>query len=212
MAFILKPESINYIMKIEHILSVLLFLLLVNIISAQDLKLYTIKGQVKLNVEKPTPASACLSLSNKSIDKRTCTREKGTFFIDSVKAGLYSLEVNGYGTKNIDTLINIKGTNKIIELEFFVQCEINSSVAKYDIKNNRPRLLVNGGIAPVYIPNKELFEKKYGVIYDDMGDVPPPHECLKQYNNEVFKYLDLKFGKSWNAEVSKEVIGFEKSK
>jgi hypothetical protein len=140
-------------MKIEHTSSVLLFLFIVNIISAQDLKLYTIKGQIILNVEKPTPASACLSLSNKTIDKRTCTREKGTFLIDSVKAGLYSLEVNGYGAKNIDTLINIKGTNKIIEIEILVQCEINSYMANYDIKNNRPRLFVNGGIAPAYIPN-----------------------------------------------------------
>jgi hypothetical protein len=184
----------------------------IDVITALDLKLYTIKGQVKLNVERPTPTSACLSLSNKSIDKRTCTRERGTFVIDSVNAGLYSLQVNGYGSKNIDTLIEIKGTSKIIELELLVQCEINSSVAKFDIKNSKPRLLVNGGIAPAYIPNKDLFEKKYGVKYDDMGDVPPPHECLKQYNTEVFKYLDSKFGESWKAEISSEVVGFEKSK
>jgi len=199
-------------LRIKHILLATFFIGLVNLINAQSKDVYTIKGQVKIVTEngEAKPTSACLRI--KSIRKGTCTKERGCFKIDSVKSGEYKLEVVGLGFDIFDTIINVTRDITPMEILLLAKCEIDRETAINDIKSLKPRLLLIGGIAPTYIPDKEQFENKYGVKYDDYGCVAPPIECIEQYNYEVFKYLDDKFGKSWKDEVNESVVGIDKWK
>ncbi|MCW3788916.1 hypothetical protein [Plebeiibacterium sediminum] len=154
------------------------------------------------------PTNACLRIS--SIKKGTCAKEGGYFSIDSVQSGAYKLEVVGLGFDKFDTIINVTSNMETIEIILLEKCEVDRETAISDIKLNKPRLLLVGGIAPTYIANKEVFENKYNIQYEDLGCVAPPQECIEQYNLEIFEYLDEKYGEVWRSEVNENVIGIEK--
>jgi hypothetical protein len=199
-------------LRIKHILLATFFIGFINVINAQSEKVFSISGQVKIASEngESKPTSACLRIE--SIKKETCTKERGTFRIDSVKYGDYRLEVVGFGCNPFDTIITVSGEINKMEVILFAKCEINRNTAINDIKLHKPRLLIIGGIAPTYIQNRELFENKYRIKYDDLGDIPPPRECIEQYNYQVFEYLDKKFGQAWKDEVNENVVGIGKWK
>ncbi len=199
-------------MKIRLIVLSIFFSGLAILANAQPKDLYTIKGHVKIATGNgdTKPISACLGI--KSIKKGTCTEENGYFRIDSIKPGKYKLDVVGLGFETFDTIINVTRDISAFEILLIAKCEIDRETAIDDIKSLKPRLLLIGGIAPTDIANKELFEKKYKVHYEDFGCVAPPNECIEQYNFEIFKYLDEKYGESWRSEVNENVIGIEKWK
>lgn len=89
------------------------------------------------------------------------------------------------------------------------KCEKSSLLAKIDIKKEKICFMLQGGIAPIYKPGQEVFEKKYKVTYLDLGCVVPTTLCIEHYNAEVAKYLDLKYGKQWRKEVRKDVLGIK---
>jgi len=181
-----------------------------NVINAQSEEIFSIGGQVKIASEKGKykPTSACLRI--RSIKKATCTKEGGNFRIDGVKCGKYQLEVVGLGLIPFDTIISVSGN--IMELLLVANCKINYTTAINDIKIRKPRLHTIGGVAPANINDKAMFESKYGVKYNDLGDIPPPLECIEQYNFKIFEYLDSRFGKFWRDEVNDRVIGIKKWK
>lgn len=77
-----------------------------------------------------------------------------------------------------------------------------------DIKAGKARLAVQGGIAAVYFASDKVFLDKYKVGYDILGCVMPASvECLKTYNQTIFDHLNTNFGKGWQREVRKDVIG-----
>lgn len=176
---------------------------------SQESNFYSIHGQVKLSVglETTIPINAMVMI--KSANKYAMTDSLGSFRFDSLAVGAYRMLVQGFGYNKIDTLITITDSNKSLDLLLFADCEINKVTAQSDIKENKPRLLIIGGIVPTIYPDQHLFESKYGVKYDDYGDTPPPQECVEQYNREIFEYLDKKFGKSWRKEVRKDVVGLK---
>lgn len=176
---------------------------------AQTSDKYTISGEVKLlsGLEISTPIQAYIKIE--SAKKYTITDSKGLFKIDGLDKGKYILSVHGFGYNSLDTLITLTDSNKNINLLLFAKCEINQEIAQRDIKNKTPKLLIVGGIAPTVYPDQHIFEEKFGVKYDDYGDVPPPEECLEEYNMVIFDYLDKNYGKSWRKEVRKDVVGLK---
>jgi hypothetical protein len=77
-----------------------------------------------------------------------------------------------------------------------------------DIKAGKARLLVQGGIAPVYYPTDKTFRETYKIGYEIFGCVAPgPIECLQEYNETIFKHLSVTYGNDWKKEVRKDVIG-----
>lgn len=106
----------------------------------------------------------------------------------------------------------------------FAQKEINDSVqnqevsisgynkqkAISDIKNGIVFILLPGGIAAASaLPNDEAFERKYGVQFISQGCVRSSGDNQFAYNEEVFKYLDLKFDKEWRHEIRTDAIGLK---
>jgi hypothetical protein len=176
-------------------------------INAQDSDYLSISGRVRLlaGFELTTPIQAYVII--KSVNKFAITDTLGQFRIDSLLQGTYKLSIQGLGYQNTDTIIKIIKSINDLELLTIVKCEINKDIAQQDIKKNKPRLLLSSGIVPVIYSDQVNFEKKYGVIFFDYGDITPPLECIQQYNKEIFAYLDYKFGKIWRREVSKDLIG-----
>lgn len=77
-----------------------------------------------------------------------------------------------------------------------------------DIKAGKARLAVQGGIAAVYFASDKVFLDKYKVGYDILGCVMPDSvDCLATYNQTIFDHLNTNFGKGWQREVRKDVIG-----
>jgi len=140
----------------------------------------------------------------------TLTDSLGEFEIDSLVAGIYDIKLDMLGYPTLDTTLVITEDVEDILLLVFSECSINGDIAQRDISEHKPRLLIIGGIAPVWYESDPEFQEKYGVTYFDFGCISPGLECASQYNKVIFKYLDQKYGKSWRKEVRKDVVGFKK--
>ena len=197
-------------MKIRQFILLCISFFIASLTYCQKSDFHAIYGQVKLLVglETTIPTNALVMIE--SANKYGKTDSLGSFRFDSLTVGAYRVLIQVYGYNKIDTLIAITDSNKNLNLLLFTDCELNKNVALKDIKENKPRLLIIGGIAPTIDLDQHLFEEKYGIKYDDYGDVPPPQECLEQYNREIFGYLDKKYGKSWRNEIRQDVVGFDR--
>jgi len=136
----------------------------------------------------------------------------GIFVIKNLEKGEYNVEFRDIRFGYLDTLIELNEKSiENLNIFMFARCiSINADTAKSDIQKGNPELLLVGRIAPVEYPRDKEFEKKYDIEYYDFGCVVPgPDECIIEYNNVIFEYLDDKFGKEWRKEVRKDVIGFE---
>ncbi|KYP13540.1 hypothetical protein [Flavihumibacter sp. CACIAM 22H1] len=80
--------------------------------------------------------------------------------------------------------------------------------ARRDIKSGKARLLVQGGIVPVYYPADRSFQDTYKIRYEIFGCVAPAKiECLEAYNKVVFEHLQHSYGDIWKDYVRRDVIG-----
>lgn len=75
-----------------------------------------------------------------------------------------------------------------------------------DLKTNKIKLFLIGGIAPTHVQGQEQYEKKFNFQYYDYGCTPEAKECSKAYSAKAFKYLDQKFGRSWRKQVRQDVL------
>lgn len=107
----------------------------------------------------------------------------------------------------------------------FAQTEVNDSVqnqevyfrgynkqkAISDIKNEMIFILLPGGLAPSSrLPDDAAFEKKYGIWFVSQGCIRYAGDNASAYNEEVFNYLDEKFGTEWQREIRKDAVGLYK--
>ena len=69
-------------------------------------------------------------------------------------------------------------------------CSFGSARAQKDVKAGKPMLLLSGGIAPVFSPKEDNFEKRYTVKYHDYGASPQNINCSVAYNFVVIAFLD----------------------
>lgn len=85
-------------------------------------------------------------------------------------------------------------------------------LATKDIEKGTPYLLLQGGIAPVFIDTDAVFEKKYAIAFYEYGCTGPDYELVKAYNTVIFDYPKKTYGKKWFREVRDDVIGFKEWK
>lgn len=91
---------------------------------------------------------------------------------------------------------------------YFQAC--NSEKARKDIKNGMIEIILPGGIAAASeLPGDAAFEEKYGISFFSQGCVRFPGDNESAYNQEVFKFLDEKFGKDWRSEIRTDAIGLK---
>ncbi len=110
-------------------------------------------------------------------------------------------------------------TKKIIfllSLNFFISSSfVNSTLNtradcsfsfEKDLKANKVKLFLIGGIAPTHVQGQEEHEKKFNFEYYDYGCIPEADECSKLYSAKAFKYLDQKYGKLWRSLIRQDVL------
>ncbi|PVY36083.1 FEKKY domain-containing protein [Pontibacter virosus] len=169
---------------------------------------YSISGKINLLIGlEMVPVQEAL-VTVKNTGQVATTDSLGNFKLENLKLGKHQLQVLGASFSAIDTSVTITEVSITgLSLVAIADCSINEDIAQRDIKKNKPRLLIVGGIAPVVYVHQEKFEKKYDVKYHDFGCVAPNEKCIEQYNQVVFKFLDSRYGKKWRKEVRKDVVG-----
>ena len=105
-----------------------------------------------------------------------------------------------------DEDFNNSGPSK---MTFIEKCTDVEDLFKADLKKQTIFLLLQGGIAPVVIRSDKAFENKYQVYYYDFGCNVPNSECVKTYNELVFRHLTKLYRNKWKKEVRKDVIGLQ---
>lgn len=134
-----------------------------------------------------------------------------------MKATLYNLfllllisqSCFGQGDVLPDSLLN---RSTVIKIRFAGEpkCDSIDMWAKSDIKNKTIFLFLQSGEAPIVYTNDKIFETKYGIYFQDFGDIGfADYTCVIKYNNIVFDYLTNKYGRRWVKEIRKDVIGFK---
>jgi hypothetical protein len=169
---------------------------------------YSISGKINLLIGlEMVPVQEAL-VTVKNTGQVATTDSLGNFKLENLKLGKHQLQVLGASFSAIDTSVTITEVSITdLSLVAIADCSINEDIAQRDIKKNKSRLLIVGGIAPVVYVHQEKFEKKYDVKYHDFGCVAPNEKCIEQYNQVVFKFLDSRYGKKWRKEVRKDVVG-----
>ncbi|TQI71121.1 hypothetical protein JM79_2047 [Gramella sp. Hel_I_59] len=107
-----------------------------------------------------------------------------------------------------DEQINSSGPAKLL---FAKKSEIRN-LAKQDLENGNPFLLLQGGIAPVIIATDPQFEDKYKIYFYEYGCTGPDQSLIEDYNKIIFSYLTDQYGKKWIKEVRDDVVGLNEWK
>jgi len=110
--------------------------------------------------------------------------------------------------KLTDEQLNNSTTHKLTFADTTNCGEVNGWF-KSDTTNKTIFLFLQGGFVPVIFSTDSTFENKYNVYFYDFGDVGlPSDKCVIAYDNMVFDYLTIKYGKQWIRKLRKDVIGF----
>ena len=176
---------------------------------AQSADTFKISGiVVSLNTSKSIPYGTIMVTPTKGYQSDSL----GHFTIYNLSKGKHDLTFSAEGFDTIDTTVLITDKNIIdFKLRVFTDCysfpHFSEKTAERDISAGLPRLLLLGGISPIYYSDQKKFEKKFRVVYYDFGCTPDRNECILAYNRTVFAYLDKVYGDKWRKEVRKDVIG-----
>ena len=160
-----------------------------------------INGYVKSSITGVKPISEIdielLNSKKPLLERMTMADSLGFFKIENLEPNkIYEIQISVSGYNN--QVFKIKTNEGITEATLTVEsyCEYTAEKAEKDWKNKRPKLLLFGSIVPIAnSPSDIKFEKKYGVEYFDFGCTPPTAECIKIYNERIFKLMDKKYGK-----------------
>lgn len=200
-------------MRIIIILLILSFSISVSFSQENETENYFIEGKIiALHGIKSYPvAESLIELTGKQNGLEE-SNDDGEFRFSDLKSGEYKIRfICSYG--ELDTIIKIENENiKDLNIAFISDCEIDAEIAKLDLKNKSPKLLIYGGIAPTEVYGQEKFEEKYGVEYFSYGCIAPAYECVLEYNQVIFDFLTGKYGKKWRREVRKDVVGIKKKR
>ena len=108
-----------------------------------------------------------------------------------------------------DEQLNNSGASKLSIITDEKQAE---KMAKLDITNGNPFLLLKGGIAPTIIATDPQFEKEYEIYFYEFGCNGPKSEIIIAYNKIIFEHLNSSKGIKWITEVRDDVMGFKEWK
>lgn len=175
------------------------------LVNGQTVDRYFVKGTV-INGLQLKSIELTLLNSAKKIVASSKSDSLGRFMFTGLQNGKYHINNAHY---KLDTLLIV--ANQSIE-PFIIElnvCEVDTEQALQDIMQSKVKLLLAGGIAPIYYQGQEQFEKKYHIQYYDYGCTPPNRKCIIAYNRTISKFLDKQYGKRWRNEVRKDVIGYK---
>lgn len=96
-----------------------------------------------------------------------------------------------------------------INLMFATSKQEAVDLANKDINQDLPFFFIQSRIAPVVYETDKLFENEFKVFYFEQGCIGPDLYLMIEYNKTIFQYLSIKYGKKWQNEIRKDVIGFK---
>lgn len=137
------------------------------------------------------------------------TDSLGNYKIRNLELGkICDVELQGFfGYESVVKRITLEDTITVINFEVKIECEYNKQKALADIQNEEMKLLRVGSIAPMVNSKADnRFEKRFKVNYYDFGCNATPSECLKEYNETIFEYLDNIYGNKWRIKVRKDTV------
>ena len=197
-------------------IQILLFLVLSNSVFAQ----FNVGGIV-FDKDREELYNANITIAFGDSVKEANTDFDGAFRFKNVQSEHIHLSIRENGYYDYDTIIQLTSDkinlkfNLILDSTSYIQTEIllqaiNKEKAVNDIKIGMIKIFLPGGIvASSELPGDEAFEKKYGVWFMSLGCIRSSGDNYTDYNEQVFKYLDKKFGKEWKNEIRKDAIGFK---
>lgn len=127
-------------------------------------------------------------------------------FITILPLLILSAFTYGQSKRLTDEQINKSGAKRLIFVENLRQAK---DLAKADIADGIPFLLLASGISPKVFSTDSQFEKDYNVNYLESGCTGPSEEFAVEYDKVIFGYLTEKNGKNWTRKIRKDVIGFK---
>ncbi|MFL9843706.1 FEKKY domain-containing protein [Flavobacterium rhizosphaerae] len=81
---------------------------------------------------------------------------------------------------------------------------------KKDAENGTIKLYTLSGLQPLPLEDESVFTKKYATSFHDFGCVAPANlSYYRNYNLQVFEYLNSEFGTSWQKELPPGIIGWQ---
>lgn len=192
------------------LLTILIFLTFSNFSFGQGTNEKTIEGKIIISFfmtsVKPIDSYVIIE-ETANIVKIDTT---GHFKLTDVKSGEIKIRIQLWGgTLTKDTTLVVQHDIKDFSYLLHFDCDVNKYKAIYDIHYGKPKLLISGGISPLVYVGQEKFEEKYGVEYQDYGCISPVYNCMVDYNQTVFDYLDQIKGKNWRKEVREDVVGLK---
>lgn len=151
----------------------------------------------------------------------------GTFSIEHLEKGEYRLKVQFIGLTSCDTLIHVPMKDDTLQLrlslpyDYIEKYDCSPALSREYIEQGKPNLRLIIPIGKEEIIRKYPFWKKYGVTYFSYAPLKKdgkldcylgtPNHLLTAYNEEVFRYLDKKFGQKWRKEVPPGIFGLDQS-
>lgn len=191
----------------KKLIQVIIALCIAGNLSAQSSDQFELSGTVISGVNnQPLPNSLVMvrTMNNYGV----ATDSLGHFRISGIKPGNHRFEIREFGYQPLDTIFVFTDSNiENIEIVINAVCKFNKETALEHLKKKNPKLLLSGGIAPVIYHSDKKFERKFNVEYYDFGCMPEAQECMLEYNQLMFEYLDSKYGDKWRNLVRQDVIG-----
>jgi hypothetical protein len=197
-------------MKNKLLISLIIFSLLkINFGFSQN---DTIKGKIVSSISLKKP-NGTIYILEKGTTNGTLSDSLGIFkLITQNKKDSYILEISvgNYDKLEYEYKSEWKNWKKPKSIVVSGKCELNKEKAKQDWKNGIAKLYLFGGIAPIENSKKDdKFERKYNIKYQDFGCDAKIYECISEYNEYIFKILEIKFGDKMKKIIRKDIIGYK---
>jgi hypothetical protein len=81
------------------------------------------------------------------------------------------------------------------------------AIALENINSNNALLILEETTVTPFSTNDSIFQKQYGVKYEEQGKNRPNPEAIKVYNWTVFNHLNNRYGAEWTKTVRQDVLG-----
>ena len=179
------------------------FLIIINL-NAQvklDGKIISVKTKLKPSEE--------VMIIVKETNEKTFTDSLGNFILEKFdKNKYYTLELFSFFYGKVILEFETQNDNIVRKtFEVVANCDFDGETAKSEWENKSAKLYLIGSIAPIANSKKDKkFEKKYNIQYYDFGCTPDPLECIIEYNKEILKLMESKYGDEWKKEIRKDVV------
>lgn len=172
----------------------------------------TIKGKVISSISFKRPKGN-IYIIEKWNSNGTMADSLGNFTLIPLKEkSNYPIEISIGNYPKLEYVYKSDWTKRKNPKSIVIQgkCEITKETAKKDWKKEKAKLYIIGGIVPIENTRKDIkFERKFKVEYYDLGCNGKIYECLEDYNQYIFKLLDIKFNYKWRNLVRNDVVGIK---